>query len=173
MQSIISARLVDVMKRNMAVWAVTILVGLACAGQAQAQRAPYGAPISLEQAKAAVTAAEAEARKINVGVAIAVLDSGCNLVLLHRLDNTNLAGTQIAQEKAHSSCSFRNLTKAFQEALAKGGENVRLLQLHGAVSLEGGAPIVVDGKTIGAIGVSGGTSEQDGQIATAGLGGVK
>jgi glc operon protein GlcG len=157
--------------------ALTLITALAAAvllpGAAQAQRAPYGAPISLEQAKAAVAAAEVEARKINVGVAIAVLDSGCNLVLLHRLDNTNLAGTRVAQDKAYSSCAYRNLTKTFQETLAKGGENVRLLQLRGAVSLEGGVPIVAEGKTIGAIGVSGGSSDQDGQIATAGAAALK
>jgi len=102
------------------------------------------------------------------GVAIAVLDSGCNLVLLEKLDNTNLGGIQIAQDKAYAACAFRLNTKGAQDRLAKGGDGMILLQLHRMVAVEGGEPIIADGKTIGAIGVSGGSSEQDAQIAKAG-----
>jgi glc operon protein GlcG len=115
-----------------------------------------------------VAAAEAEARKNNWPVAIAVLDSGCNLVLLQKLDNTNHVSTQIAQDKAWTSCAYRVPTKAVQELLAKGGEGLRYLQLHRMTAVDGAVPIVNDGKLVGAIGVSGVTSEQDGQIARAG-----
>jgi glc operon protein GlcG len=140
---------------------------------ATAQRAPYGAPITLEQAKAVVTAAEAEARKNNWNVAIAVLDAGCNLVLLQRIDNTNLGGIQVSQEKARSACLYRGPTKAAEDTLAKGGMGVRLLALSGMVPLEGGLVLVADGKTVGAIGVSGVQSDQDGQIAKAGADALK
>jgi glc operon protein GlcG len=140
---------------------------------AQAQRAPYGPPISLEQAKLVVSAAEAEAKKNNWNVAIAVLDSGCNLVLLHKIDNTNLGGIEVSQDKARSACSYRGPTKAAEETLAKGGLGVRLLALRGMVPLEGGLVLVADGKTVGAIGVSGVQSDQDGVIAKAGADALK
>ena len=144
-----------------------------CADLVQAQRAPYGPPITLEQAKKVVAAAEEEAKKNDSTVAIAILDSGCNLVLLHKFDNTNLAATQIAQDKAYTACAFRLPTKAAQDNLAKGGEGWRFLQLHRMTAVEGAVPIVTDGKTVGAIGVSGVTSEQDGQIASAGAAALK
>src|SRR5437870_4154239 len=141
----------------------------------QAQRMPYGAGITLEQARKTVAAAQTEQRKMNMptGVAIAVLDSGCNLVLLERLDNTNLGGIQIAQDKAYAACAFRLNTKGAQDRLTKGGDGMILLQLHRMVAVEGGEPIIADGKTIGAIGVSGGSSEQDAQIAKAGAEAIK
>jgi glc operon protein GlcG len=145
----------------------------ALAGPAAAQRAPYGPPITLEQAKVVVTAAEAEARKNSWNVAIAVLDAGCNLVVLHRIDNTNLGGIQVSQEKARSACLYRGATKAAEDTLAKGGMGVRLLALSGMVPLEGGLVLVADGKTVGAIGVSGVQSDQDGQIAKAGADALK
>jgi glc operon protein GlcG len=145
----------------------------ALAGPAAAQRAPYGPPITLEQAKVVVGAAEAEARKNNWNVAIAVLDAGCNLVVLHRIDNTNLGGIQVSQEKARSACLYRGPTKAAEDTLAKGGMGVRLLALSGMVPLEGGLVLVADGKTVGAIGVSGVQSDQDGQIAKAGADALK
>jgi glc operon protein GlcG len=145
----------------------------ALAGPAAAQRLPYGAPITLEQAKVVVAAAETEARKNNWNVAIAILDAGCNLVLLHRIDHTNLGGIQVSQEKARSACLYRASTKGAEDTLAKGGMGVRLLALSGMVPLEGGLVLVADGKTVGAIGVSGVQSDQDGQIAKAGADALK
>lgn len=138
------------------------------AGSALAQRAPYGPPISLDHAAKALAAAEQEARKNGWSVAIAVLDSGCNLVALHKLDNTNHVSTQIAQEKAATACGYRAPTKVLQELLAKGGDNLRYLQFPRMLAADGGVPILVGGKLVGAIGVSGVTSEQDGQVARAG-----
>jgi glc operon protein GlcG len=114
---------------------VALLTALAIPHSAFAQRAPYGAPITLEQAKAVVAAAESEAQKNSWNVAIAVLDAGCNLVLLHKLDNTNLGGIQVSEEKARSACLFRGPTKAAEDAVAQGGLGVRILKLSGMVPL--------------------------------------
>lgn len=136
------------------------------AGAAAAQT-PYGAPITLEQARKCYAAAEAEAAKNKWPVSIAVLDSGGHLKLQQTMDNTQLASPEIAQEKAWASFGYRRSTKALQDALAGGGAGWRILHLHRAVAVEGGLLIVEGGKIIGAVGVSGVTSEQDGQIAKA------
>lgn len=135
--------------------------------------APYGAPITLEQARKIVSAAEAEARRNSWNVVIAVVDPGGHLVLLHRLDNTQFGSVEVARQKAWSAAAFRRSTKAFQDVLAAGGEGLRILKIEGALPAEGGLPIIVDGKVIGAIGVSGVTSQQDNQIAQAGLDSLK
>jgi glc operon protein GlcG len=140
---------------------------------AQTPTAPYGPPITLEQAKKVLAGAEAEARKNNWNVVIAIQDSGGHLVLLQRLDNTQFGSVQIAQQKAYSAVAFRRPTKVFQDGVAAGGEGLRLLKLEGATPVEGGLPIIVDGKVIGAIGVSGVTSQQDNQIAKAGADALK
>jgi glc operon protein GlcG len=147
--------------------AVAVLLFLPDA--AQAQRFPYGAPITLEQAKKVAAAGQAEQKKINVptGVAIAVLDSGCRLVLLETMDNSNVGVPPIAQDKAYTACAFRVNTKNSQDFMAKGGAGMILLKLRDFTPIEGGEPIIVDGKTIGAVGVSGGSSEQDALIAKA------
>ena len=133
---------------------------------------PYGAPISFEAAKRAALAAEAEAVKNRWAVAIAVVDSGGNLVILHRLDNAQLSSGRIAEDKARTSVEFRRPTKALEDALAGGGAGLRTLTF-GASLAEGGLPIIADGKIIGAIGVSGANSDQDGQCAVAGAAAIK
>ena len=140
----------------------------ATVANAQTPTTPYGAPINLEQAKKVVAAAEAEARKNSWNVVIAVLDSGGHLVLLQRLDNTQFASVEVAQQKAYSAVAFRRPTKVFQDGVAAGGEGLRLLKLAGATPVEGGLPLIADGKLVGSIGVSGVTSQQDNQIAKAG-----
>jgi uncharacterized protein GlcG (DUF336 family) len=129
---------------------------------------PYGPPITLDQAKKALAGAEVEAKKNNWNVVITILDSGGHVVALHRLDGTQLGSIEAAREKAYSAVLYRRPTKVFQDLVGQGGANLRLLRLAGASPLEGGMPIVVDGKIVGAIGVSGVTSEQDAQIARAG-----
>ncbi|MDZ4701141.1 MAG: heme-binding protein [Rhodothermales bacterium] len=136
---------------------------------ATAQPTPYGAPITLEQAKTIVAGAEAEALKNSWNVVIAILDPGGHLVLLQRMDNTQFGSIDVAQAKAYSAVAFRRPTKAFMDALAQGGENLRILGLEGATPVEGGIPIIVDGAIIGGIGVSGVTSAQDAQIGQAGI----
>ena len=147
---------------------VGALAALVMSGFVQAQT-PYGAPLTLDQAKKAMAAAESEAKKNNWNVVIAIVDSGGNLMMLQRLDNTQFGSLHVATEKARASAAFRRPTKAFQDLIAQGGVNLRLLNLTGdAGVLEGGVPIISDGKLIGAIGVSGVTSQQDAQIAQAG-----
>ena len=130
----------------------------------------YGAQMTFEQAKKAMAAAEAEAQKNNWPVVIAILDAGGNLMMLSRLDNAQWGSIDVAKQKAKAAVAFRRPTKAFQDLIAQGGANLRLLNLTGdAGVLEGGVPVIVDGKVIGAIGVSGVTSQQDAQIAMAGV----
>jgi glc operon protein GlcG len=130
---------------------------------------PYGAAITLDQAKKVLAGAEAEAKKNSWNVVISIVDPGGQLVAMSRLDNTQFGSIEVAREKAYSAVAFRRPTKAFQDAVGQGGENLRILRLSGASPLEGGIPIVVDGKIVGAVGVSGVTSQQDAQIARAGI----
>ncbi|MEO6245953.1 MAG: heme-binding protein [Opitutaceae bacterium] len=141
--------------------------------RAQAPTPDYGAPISLADAKRAVAAAQAEAVKNKWNVVVAVVDAGGHLVALERIDSTQYGSVEVALEKARTSAAFRRPTKAFQDNVAAGGEGLRMLKLPGALPVEGGLPIVVGGKVVGAIGVSGATSAQDGQIAAAGLAALK
>jgi len=144
------------------------------AGAAWAQAPiPYGEPISLEQAKKIIAAAEIEAKKNDWPVAIAVVDGSGFLVAFGRLDNTQLGSVEVAIEKAKTSALFRRPTKAFEDTLAMGGAGLKLLKLPGGLPIEGGLPIIRDGKVIGAIGVSGVKSTEDAQVASAGLEGLK
>lgn len=149
-----------------------LIAFLAFAGYASAQpqnRPSYGPAITLEQAKKVLSAAETEARKNDWNVVIAIVDTGGNLVVLQRMDDTQIASITVAQQKAWSAASYRRPTKTFEDTVAAGPAGARVLALHGAMPVEGGLPIVANGKIIGAIGVSGVTSQQDGQIASAGL----
>ena len=134
--------------------------------QAAPPSTPYGLPISIDAAKEAMAAAEACATQNNWGVAIAIVDSGANLVMLHRLDNAQLSSVRIAEQKARTAAEFRRPTKVFEDAVA-GGVGLRVLTFGASVA-EGGVPIVSGGKVIGAIGVSGVQSHQDAQVAQAG-----
>lgn len=134
---------------------------------------PYGLPVSLENAKKVAAPALAEAAKNNWTVAVAIVDPGGYLVYYEKMDNTQLGSANVAIDKARSAALFKRPTKAFQDALAAGGDAVRILRLQGAVPVEGGIPLVLDGKIVGAIGVSGATSAQDAQCAKAGADLVK
>ena len=154
---------------------LTILTILLCATGARAQQMPnpYGAPISLENAKKAAAAAIAEARKNNWTMALAVVDPSGTLVYYEKLDNTQIGSAQVAINKARSAALFKRPTKSFEDQLAKGGDGLRTLGLEGAVPVEGGVPIVIEGKIVGAIGMSGGTSAQDAQCAQVGADALK
>ena len=129
---------------------------------------PYGLSIAVEDAKKAASLSLAEARKNNWAVAVAVVDPSGNLVYYEKMDNTQLGSANVSVDKARSAALFKRPTRAFQDALAAGGDGLRLLRLQGATPIEGGIPLVADGKIIGAIGVSGATSAQDAQCAKAG-----
>jgi glc operon protein GlcG len=134
---------------------------------------PYGTAIGLENAKKVAAPAIAEAAKNNWTMAVAVVDPSGNLVYYEKMDNTQIGSANVAIEKARSAALFKRPTKTFQDALAAGGDGMRILRLQGAVPIEGGIPILVEGKIAGAIGVSGGTAPQDGQCAKAGADAVK
>ncbi len=158
--------------------ATVVMIGLAVSpysvtAQAPPPPPPYGPPITLDQAKKAMVAAEAEARKNNWNVVIVIVDSASQLVMLQRLDNTQYASIDIAKGKAVTSVNFRRPSKALEDAIAGGGAGLRLLRVEGVTPLEGGVLIVADGKIIGGIGVSGVTSAQDAQVARAGADALK
>ena len=149
--------------------AVGTLLALGALASALAQMPnPYGTSISLETAKKVAAPAIAEAAKNNWSMALAIVDPAGNLVYYEKMDNTQLGSANVAIDKARSAALFKRPTKALQDALAAGGEGLRILRIQGAVPIEGGLPLVVDGKIVGAIGMSGGTSAQDGQCAKAG-----
>jgi glc operon protein GlcG len=158
---------------------LSMLVALCLFGQpatAQTQTPaappPFGMPISVEQARAAADAAVAEAKKNNWYYAVAIVEPSGALVYFERMDNAQYASTQIAQDRARASAVFRRPTKSFADRVAQQND-LSVLSLAGSSWSEGGVPIVVDGKLIGAIGASGGTQPQDGQVAKAGADAVK
>jgi glc operon protein GlcG len=134
---------------------------------------PYGMPIGSDDAKKAAGAALAEARRNGWTMAAAVVDTGGHLVYFEKMDGTQTGSVAVAIDKARSAALFMRPTKAFQEMLAGGGDGIRALGLEGAVPVEGGIPLVMNGKTVGAIGLSGGSSSQDGQCARAGADALK
>jgi len=153
---------------------LTLLLVICALGTAIAQMPnPYGLPISLENAKKAAAPALAEAAKNNWNMAVAIVDPAGNLVYYEKMDNTQLGSANVAIDKARTAALFKRPSKAFQDTLAAGGDSVRILKLQGVVPVEGGIPLVMDGKIVGAIGVSGATSAQDGQCAKAGADAVK
>ena len=147
--------------------ATAALFGAASAAQAQVPQ--YGTSINLEMARKVLAAAVVDSRRQNLPMAIAVVDNSGQLVAFERMDNTQTASIAVSQDKAVSAATYRRPTKVFQDVLAAGGVGLRVLTLRGANAVEGGLPIIVDGKIIGAVGVSGGTSDQDGVVAKAGV----
>jgi glc operon protein GlcG len=134
---------------------------------------PYGPPISIENAKKAAAPVIAEARKNNWNIAVAIVDPAGKLVYYEKMDNTQLGSADVCISKARCAALFKRPTKAFQDALAAGGNGLRILGLEGVVPAEGGIPILIDGKIVGAVGVSGDTSEHDAQCAKAGADSIK
>jgi uncharacterized protein GlcG (DUF336 family) len=129
---------------------------------------PYGLSIDLDTAKKAAHGASAEAKKNKWNMAIAVVDTAGNLVYFEKMEGTQTGSVALAIEKASTSALFRRPTKLFQDSVAAGGEGLRILRLTGVIPIDGGFPIIVEGKLIGAIGISGGSGSQDGEVAQAG-----
>ncbi len=150
-----------------------LLAAMLAVAALSARAQPYGPPITLEQARKAMGAAEAEAKKNNWNFSIAIVDTGGHMVLFQRMDGAFFASARVARDKAWSAAAYKRPGKALQDRIAKGAEEIRILRLHGASPIEGGDPIVVDGKIVGGIGVSGGAGEQDGQVARAGVAALK
>lgn len=157
----------------------THLAGLLCAAlfalgaaHTMAQQRPgYGTAVNLETAKKIAAASIAEARRNNWNVAVAILDNHGMLIYYEMLDDTQTSSATIAIEKGRTAAMFRRPSKAFEDGVSSG--RVAILGLPGATPIEGGLPIVVNGKIIGGVGVSGVNSDQDAQIARAGLESLK
>ena len=128
---------------------------------------PYGPPISLARAQAAIDAAVADAKKRNWKMNVAVVDSGGNLVAFQRMDGAMLASIQIAEHKARAAATFRRPTKVFEDGIQLMHLNY-LLAFDGVIASRGGIPLIEEGSIIGAIGVSGGTDSQDEIVSNAG-----
>jgi uncharacterized protein GlcG (DUF336 family) len=142
------------------------LLGLLLNGATASAQLMDKKALSLEVAKKIAAAAEEEAVKNKWPMAIVIVDDGGHLVYLQRIDDTQIGSIEVAIQKAKSAVNYKRPTKVFEEAVA-GGRNA-VLVLPGAIPIEGGLPLAADGKVIGAIGVSGATAQQDGQVAKAG-----
>jgi len=143
---------------------VLALLGLAGTGSAQFVEKKT---VSLALAKKMATAAEAEATKNNWAMVITILDDGGNIVYIGRMDGAQLGSIDVSQGKAHTALAFRRPSKAFQDLVDQ--NQAHLVTLPHITAVQGGLPIMLDGKVVGAIGVSGGSSAQDEQCAQAGI----
>ena len=158
------------MKKSLLVSVFSFILLMAWGWPALAQMPNlYGVPINLETAKKVTEPAIAEAAKNKWTMAVAIVDIGGALVYFEKMDGTQTGSVRVAIGKARSAVLFKRPTKVFEDGVAAGGAGLRLLRLEGAVPIEGGLPLVMDGKIVGAIGVSGGTAQQDGVAAKAGV----
>jgi uncharacterized protein GlcG (DUF336 family) len=158
---------------SLAMGAMAASVGIALAQSAPPPPPAYGETINSETAKKAAAAAVAEATKNNWGMCVAVVAPSGDLVYFERMDNCQYASITISQHKAKAAAIFRRPTKVFEERVASGGAGIAAMTLDGVIASDGGFPIVVGGKIIGAMGCSGGTGQQDGQSCQAGVNALK
>ena len=146
-------------------------LGLALFATAAAaqDRPAYGPEVTLEKAKQMAAGAVEESKKNGWRMAIAIVDNHGFLIYFERMADTQTASVQVALDKATAAAMYRRPTKAFQDGVAGGGAGLRLLTLRGASAVEGGLPIMINGKVSGAIGVSGANADEDSKAAVAGL----
>lgn len=161
------------MAHRLLIETMVTLLFVFCAAVSTKAQGPlaYGPNINLDNAKKAAAPAIAEAHKNGWNLAIAIVDTGGNLVYFEKMDDTQIGSVNVAIDKARSAALFKRPTKAFEDGLKGGGTPV--LRVEGAVPVEGGIPLIMDGKIVGAIGASGATSAQDGQCAKAGADALK
>jgi uncharacterized protein GlcG (DUF336 family) len=168
--------------RKIVLTSLAIGAALMLSGQASAQPAPpapaaapppYGETVNGETAKKAAAAAAEESKKNNWAMCIAVVAPSGDLVYFERMDNCQFASITISQHKARAAATFRRPTKVFEDRVASGGAGIAAMTLDGVIASEGGIPIVVGGKIVGAMGCSGGTGQQDGMACQAGVNAVK
>ncbi len=148
--------------RLFAVMAIALLLGTSEGFSQQQQKV-----LTLAEAREMLQAAETRAKQDNWNVVITIVDAGGHLLLLHRMDGVQIASIEVAQKKAKAAVYYKRPTKALEDAV-KGG-NTGMMLLPDVIASEGGVPIIHEGAVIGAIGVSGVTSAQDGIIAEAAL----
>jgi glc operon protein GlcG len=154
--------------RRPLLWTALFVLGTVSGGSAQVADKKV---LTLGAAKKIAAAAEAEAQKRKSTVVIAIVDDGGHLILLQRLDDTQVASVEVGIGKARTAAIFRRPSKEFEDQVKNG--RVAALALPGATPLQGGLPLVYDGKVIGAIGVSGNTPQEDEDIARAGASAFK
>jgi len=161
------------MRKLKLITAICCMVLFVVAGTTMAQQMPnpYGANINLATAKKVAAAAAEEAAKLKINVVIAIVDTGAQIVYLERFDVVQWGSVKVALHKAKCSVQWKRPTKAFEDLIAKG--TTTYLTLDGIIAIEGGVPIIQEGKIIGAIGVSGGSAVQDGEVARAAAAMVK
>jgi glc operon protein GlcG len=153
--------------------AICAVIVFAANARAQGGPPPYGETINIAMAKKAAAAAVAEAAKNKWQLCVSVVAPSGDLIYFERMDTCQFASITISQQKARSAAIYRRATKSFGERLAKGGGGLAILTLDRAIASEGGVPLVVGGKIIGAIGCSGAASSQDGQSCEAGAAALK
>ncbi|HMG90552.1 MAG TPA: heme-binding protein [Chryseolinea sp.] len=149
-----------------------ILAAITTMAQSTGQKSPivaYGDPITLEAAKKLAAASEKFAIEKQWTIIVAIVDTGGNLVLLQKMDNTQIGSIDVAIAKAKTANAFKRPTKTFEDGIAAGGSALRILNVPGITPVEGGEPIYSDGKIIGAIGISGMSSVQDGEVVKAAM----
>ncbi|KAJ1389116.1 hypothetical protein B484DRAFT_484651 [Ochromonadaceae sp. CCMP2298] len=152
----------------MAILSLCLWLGFLSLSSSLSPTLSYGPSIQIHLAKKAASLAIAEATANNWAMSVAVCDGGGDLMYFEKMDETQLGSVQVAQNKARSAARFKRPTLEFQDALTA-PDGLRVLSIEGAVPVEGGIPLVVEGRVVGAIGVSGGTSAQDGQCARCAL----
>ena len=147
--------------------ATTFILAASFAAQAADAPPPYGPAIGLVAARQCVTAGQAFATKNQWQMVMTVVDSGGHVVLTERMDNAQYGSVTPALKKARTAAAFRRPSKVFEDLIAQGGAGLRILRLSEVLPVDGGLPLVIKGALVGAIGVSGGTSAQDGEAAAA------
>ena len=146
---------------------ITLMLAIALGAQAADAPPTYGPAIGLVDARQCVVAAQAYATKHQWLMVMTVVDSGGHVVLTERMDNAQYGSVKPALDKARTATAFRRPSKVFEDLIAQGGAGLRIMRLAEALPIDGGLPLVVKGALVGAIGVSGGTSAQDGEAAAA------
>lgn len=162
--------------KTITILGVFILTTVTAIAQTTAQKSPvvaYGEPITLEAAKKLAEASEKFATEKQWTIIVAIVDPGGNLVLLQKMDNTQIGSIDVAIAKAKTANAFKRPTKSFEDVIAGGGSGLRILNVPGITPVEGGEPIYSNGKIIGAIGISGMSSAQDGEVMKAALATIK
>jgi glc operon protein GlcG len=159
--------------RSLSTGIAGVMVVIGTAGVWAQMPNSYGEPVTLEVARKTAAIAVAEARKNSWNMAVAIVDMAGDLVYFEKMDATQTGSVDVSIAKARSAVRYKRPTKAFEDVLAGGGVGLRILGLEGAVPVDGGLPLVANGKIIGGIGVSGATSQQDGVVAKAGADTVK
>jgi len=162
--------------KTISIFGVLILTVITATAQPTTQKSPvvaYGDNITLEAAKKLAADCEKFAAEKQWTIIVAIVDTGGNLVLLQKMDNTQIGSIDVAIAKAKTANAFKRPTKAFEETIASGGSGLRILNVPGITPVEGGEPIYAGGKIIGALGISGMSSAQDGEVVKAVLANVK